>query len=226
MTAILEARGLTRDYSVSRGAFRSRATIKALSGVSFSLAGGPHAGGRGRIRVRQIDAGAAPDPDRKSDRRRAADRRRRRRARERGEKEAPQAGNPDRVPEPVWFAQSAPDDREGARGAAPRQHAPQRRRAQGGGPVDHGQGGLKARILSPLSPHVLRRPAPAHRHRPGADAQAEDPGAGRAGVGARRIDPRPGAQPARRACRRNSRSPMCSSRTISRSCATSPTRSW
>ena len=40
MTAILEARGLTRDYTVSRGAFRSRATIKALSGVSFSL----HAG--------------------------------------------------------------------------------------------------------------------------------------------------------------------------------------
>ena len=40
MSAILEARGLTRNYSVSRGAFRSRATIKALSGVSFSL----HAG--------------------------------------------------------------------------------------------------------------------------------------------------------------------------------------
>jgi dipeptide transport system ATP-binding protein len=40
MTAILEARGLTRDYSVSRGAFRPRATVKALNGVSFSL----HAG--------------------------------------------------------------------------------------------------------------------------------------------------------------------------------------
>ena len=40
MTAILEARGLTRDYSVSRGAFRSHATIKALAGVSFSLQAG------------------------------------------------------------------------------------------------------------------------------------------------------------------------------------------
>ena len=40
MTAILEARDLTRDYSVSRGAFRSRATIQALSGVSFSLQAG------------------------------------------------------------------------------------------------------------------------------------------------------------------------------------------
>ncbi|MBV8795432.1 MAG: dipeptide ABC transporter ATP-binding protein [Hyphomicrobiales bacterium] len=40
MSAILEARGLTRDYSVSRGAFRPHATVKALNGVSFSL----HAG--------------------------------------------------------------------------------------------------------------------------------------------------------------------------------------
>jgi dipeptide transport system ATP-binding protein len=40
VSAVLEARGLTRDYSVSRGAFRPHATIKALAGVSFSL----HAG--------------------------------------------------------------------------------------------------------------------------------------------------------------------------------------
>src|SRR6185312_6846822 len=40
MSAVLEARGLTRDYSVSRGAFRSRVTVHALAGVSFSL----HAG--------------------------------------------------------------------------------------------------------------------------------------------------------------------------------------
>ena len=40
MSAILEARDLARDYTVSRGAFRSRATIKALAGVSFSLQAG------------------------------------------------------------------------------------------------------------------------------------------------------------------------------------------
>ncbi len=40
MSAVLEARELTRDYSVSRGAFRSRATIHALNGVSFSLRAG------------------------------------------------------------------------------------------------------------------------------------------------------------------------------------------
>jgi len=40
MSAVLEARGLTRDYSVARGAFRSHATIHALAGVSFSLDAG------------------------------------------------------------------------------------------------------------------------------------------------------------------------------------------
>ncbi len=40
MTAILEARDLTRDYAVSRGVFRSRRRIKALAGVSFSLQAG------------------------------------------------------------------------------------------------------------------------------------------------------------------------------------------
>jgi dipeptide transport system ATP-binding protein len=40
VSAILEARDLTRDYTVSRGAFRSHATIKALAGVSFSLDAG------------------------------------------------------------------------------------------------------------------------------------------------------------------------------------------
>ncbi len=40
MSAVLEARELSRGYSVSRGAFRSYARIHALSGVSFSL----HAG--------------------------------------------------------------------------------------------------------------------------------------------------------------------------------------
>ncbi len=40
MTAALEARGLTRNYSASRGAFRPLATLKALADVSFSLEAG------------------------------------------------------------------------------------------------------------------------------------------------------------------------------------------
>ncbi len=40
MSAVLEARGLTRDYAASRGMFGPSATVKALAGVSFSLRAG------------------------------------------------------------------------------------------------------------------------------------------------------------------------------------------
>jgi dipeptide transport system ATP-binding protein len=40
MSAVLEAKGLARNYSVPRGAFRAPATVKALAGVSFSLKAG------------------------------------------------------------------------------------------------------------------------------------------------------------------------------------------
>ena len=40
MTAVLEARGLARDYTQKRGLFAAPATVKALAGVSFSLAAG------------------------------------------------------------------------------------------------------------------------------------------------------------------------------------------
>ena len=45
-------------------------------------------------------------------------------------------------------------------------------RAHGAGAGHDGEGGPAARALQPLSAHVLRRPAPAHRHRARADALA------------------------------------------------------
>ena len=51
----------------------------------------------------------------------------------------------------------------------------------------------------PLPAGVLRRPAPAHRHRPGAGARAQADRAGRAGVRAGRVDPGRRDQPAGRA---------------------------
>src|SRR6478736_2450774 len=42
-------------------------------------------------------------------------------------------------------------------------------------PGDDGEGRPQARALRPLSAHVLLRPAPAHRHRPRADAVAAAP---------------------------------------------------
>ena len=40
MSAVLEARGLGRDYPVAQGLFRRKATLKALQNVSFSLGPG------------------------------------------------------------------------------------------------------------------------------------------------------------------------------------------
>ena len=40
MSAVLEARALSREYAVSRGLFGGSASVKALAGVSFSLSAG------------------------------------------------------------------------------------------------------------------------------------------------------------------------------------------
>ena len=82
-----------------------------------------------------------------------------------------------------------------------------------------------ARARRPLPARVLRRSAPARRHRPGARARAEFCRARRAGVGARRLDPGRRRQPARTTCRTSSASRTCSSPTTCRWCATSPTAS-
>ena len=58
--------------------------------------------------------------------------------------------------------------------------------------------GLQPRALQPLPARVLRRPAPADRGRPGAGPAAEADRRRRAGLGARRLDPGPDHQPARR----------------------------
>ena len=57
--------------------------------------------------------------------------------------------------------------------------------------------GLERRARRTLPARVLRRPAAAHRHRPRAGAQPEAHHLRRAGERARRLDPRPGDQPAR-----------------------------
>ncbi len=81
------------------------------------------------------------------------------------------------------------------------------------------------RALRPLPARILRRPAAADRDRPGAGAAAEADRRRRAGLRARRLDPSPDRQPARRAPGRASASPTSSSPTTSASSATSPTGS-
>ena len=72
---------------------------------------------------------------------------------------------------------------------------------------------------------VLRRPAPAHRHRPGAVGRAQADRRRRAGLGPRRVGAGAGDQPARRAAGASSTSPTSSSPTTWPSCGTSATGS-
>ena len=87
------------------------------------------------------------------------------------------------------------------------------------------QVGLQGRAHAPLSARILRRPAPAHRHRARARGRAEAHRLRRAGVGARRLDPGAGHQPAGGSAGRARTSPISSSRTTSRWSSTSPTAS-
>ena len=99
-----------------------------------------------------------------------------------------------------------------AEGADPR---PRRRAAAARRPLPlHG---------AALSARAVGRPAPARRHRPGAGGRAARDRLRRGRLGARRVDPGPGDQPARGPAAASSASPTCSSPTIWPWCATSRT---
>ena len=109
MTALVTATDLKRSYEIkqrlvpppSESAGRGRRVVRAR--------GRQDAGGGRRIRLRQVDARTARDPDRGAERRHADARRRRcgQSAGQRREDVAPHRA--DRVPKPLWLAQSAQD---------------------------------------------------------------------------------------------------------------------
>ncbi len=102
------------------------------------------------------------------------------------------------VPGPVCLAQSAHAHQRHHRRAPDHQRG---RRACRGAPARAGAArpGRPAGALGRSLPaRVLGRPAPAHRHRPRARPVAQAGRAGRAGLGPRRLDPRPDPEPAAR----------------------------
>ena len=121
----------------------------------------------------------------------------------RGRRDAPAPARPaDHLPGPVRVAQPAPDGRRHRR----RADAQLSRNGQDGdaGPAQGArrlavrQGRPARRGDGPLSARVLRRPAPAPRHRPRAGAEPEADRLRRAGLGARRLGAGAGDQPADR----------------------------
>ena len=151
---------------------------------------------RRRIGLRQEHAGT-PDRDaRDADFGQRRHRRRRCDRRRRGDAARAQEERPDGVPEPVREPQPEEEDRPRAGRAARHQHRAEPGRARGARPRDAGARRPVARALPALSAHVLGRPAPARRDRARADARAAPGDRRRAGVGARRLDPGAGAEPA------------------------------
>ena len=114
---------------------------------------------------------------------------------------------PLRLPQPAH--DRAPDHRGRAEAASARQW---RRRGRSG---RRGAGGGRARTrdAGPLPARVLWRPAPAHRDRPRARAEAPSVGARRADLCARHVSPGPDYRPPARRSRPGIASPISSSAT-------------
>ena len=109
-------------------------------------------------------------------------------------------GGPDGVPGPLQLAQSAQDHHahpEPADGD-PRARALMGREARAGAGAAAPRR-ARHRAYRPLSPRILGRPAPAHRHRPRAVGRSRAGDRRRAGVGARRLDPGADPEPVPRA---------------------------
>ena len=130
---------------------------------------------------------------------------------------------PGDFPGPVRLAQSAPDRAQHHRASAPvaRRSPCRRDRPRGGASAGIGRPAAGARVHRSLSARVFRRPAPAHRHCPGAGAQAAYRGRRRAGLRARCFDPRANPGAVDRSSNASSGCRCCSPPTTSGSCATS-----
>jgi oligopeptide/dipeptide ABC transporter ATP-binding protein len=105
----------------------------------------------------------------------------------------PPARDADDLPGPVLLAEPPEDAARHRRRAAPREprgHAARARRARGRAPPARR---APARVHAAIPARVQRRATPAHRNRPGAGAQSEPRGRGRAGLGSGRLGP--GADP-------------------------------
>ncbi len=71
---VMQAENLSRFYKVRLGPLRGAVTLKAVNGVSFSLAAGKTLAVGRRVRLRQVHAGADGDDDRAADGRPSAHR--------------------------------------------------------------------------------------------------------------------------------------------------------
>ena len=199
--------------------------VHAVDGVSLDRAPRRDARPRRRDRLRQVDAGPLHHPAVRPDQRP-------RRLRRHGHLPAAAASAApvppraaDDLPGSVRIAEPAPPGRLDHRRPVRDPRRRRRRGAQAAGAGADGARRTQPGALQPLPGRVLRRPAAAHRRRPRPRAAAQADRLRRAGVGARRLDPGAGHQPAHRSAAASSASPTSSSPTTCPSSGTSATAS-
>ena len=192
---VLEDKELHRHYRVGRGLFKGHAELRAVNGASFTLAAGRTLAvvgesGCGKSTLARLvtlietpTAGSLAIDGVDGERLAGND-----------QGDAPQGA--DGVSGSLRLLEPAQAGGRDPRGTARDQHQAHGIRQGRSRPRHDGQGRPPPRTIQPLSAHVLRRPAPAHRHRPRAHALPAHRGGRRAGFGARRLDPRPGPQSA------------------------------
>ena len=201
---LLEVNALKKHFPIHGGLLgQETAKVYAVDGVTFDISARRDAVAGRRIRLRQIHRRQGDPAALRHHRRRGVPGRRahRQHAGRQAAADAPaRAGG---VPGSVLQPQSA---HAGARhpGRADPQFRPgaQSRRAERARRRADGQGAAAARRGGPLSARILRRPAPAHRHRPRAGAGRGPDHLRRGGVGAGRFGEGADHQPAGRSAGR------------------------
>ena len=202
MTPLLRVDDLVKHFPVRQGPVRPRAAARCARstassfdvavGETLALVGESGCGKSttGRLVLRLLE----PTSGRVDVRRRGPVRAARAR-----DARAP-ARDADHLPGPVRVAQPAHDGRPDARRAARAARARRRPAHASACARSCDLVGLAARVRAPLPARVLGRPAPAHRHRARARGRAAAHRLRRAGLGARRLDPGAGRQPAASTC--------------------------
>ena len=197
---LVEVRDLVKHFPVRGGGLirRTVAEAHAVCGVSFDLTGRRDARPGRRVGLRQVDhrargaAAAARRPRARSSSRARSSPRQSRASCGRCASRC-RSSSRTRTPRSTRGCRSATSSPSRCRSTAAgtRKTGPKRvdRALRAGRP--------QPRAPQPLPARVLRRPAPAGRHRPGARPRPEGAGPGRAGVGPGRVRPGRGRQPAR-----------------------------
>ena len=194
---LLEVDGLQKHFPITAGLLqRQVGAVHAVDGIDFEVRAGETLGARRRVRLRQVDHGPADHPAAGADRpaRSSSTARTSRTSARRAAPAAPR--HPDDLPGPVLLAEPPAHGRHDHRRAVQAPGHRARGRHQEGGPGAAGARGPQPRALQPLPARVLRRPAPAHRHRPRARPAAQADRRRRAGLRAGRLHPGAGREPA------------------------------